>query len=249
MLPYLHCPYITLPYLSCGPLDLVLTILPSACMAVPFPPPSSHVAPPPPLHYCPFFVYCVLMHSWCIKDLPDPSTCGLLLGLQLASVAASVVCAIPMNLVLLSGYDLGFPLKVITVMKANWSSHIPLNALSTASLLAVALSLKDDSYQNISVGDGGNIKLIAPKLNEKEELLMTPQNWLHAHPCLVACIRQFLPGPADAVTDMWVAHFNLIYNRVDFFSKFNLYLVYDICLRHHYVYDMSFTPSTWQRDV
>ena len=134
-------------------------------------------------------------------------------------------------------------------MKANWSTHIPLNALSTAALLAVASSSKDDSYQNVAISDGGGLKLVAPKLNEKEEILMSAQDWLHAHPRLVTCIRQFLPGSADEVADMWAAHFDLIYNRINFFLKFHLYLAYDIRLRRRYVYDTSFNPATWQTAV
>lgn len=88
-------------------------------------------------------------------------------------MAASVVRAIPSNPTLLSGHDLGFLSKVITIMKANWSTHIPLNALSTPSLLTITMTSKDDLFQNILVGDGGFLKLSAPKLNEKEELSMT----------------------------------------------------------------------------
>ena len=134
-------------------------------------------------------------------------------------------------------------------MKGNWASHIPLNALSTTSLLAVASSSKDDSYQNVAILDGGSLKLVPPKLNEKDEILMTSQDWLHAHPHLVSCICQFLPGPANDVADMWACHFNLIYNRVDFFLKFHLYLAYDIRLHRRYVYDTSFNPASWQSAV
>lgn len=134
-------------------------------------------------------------------------------------------------------------------MKANWSTHIPLNTLSTTTLLAVASSSKDDSYQNVSISDSGGLKLVAPKLNEKEEVLMSPQDWLHAHPRLIACIRQFLPGSVNEVADMWASHFNLIYNRVNFFLKFHLYLVYNIRLHRRYVYDTSFNPATWQSAV
>ena len=77
-------------------------------------------------------------------------------------------------------------------MKGNWASHIPLIALSTTSLLAVASSSKDHSYQNVAILDDGSLKLVPSKLNEKDEILMTSQDWLHAHPCLVSCIRQFL---------------------------------------------------------
>ena len=78
---------------------------------------------------------------------------------------------------------------------------------------------------------------------------MSAQDWLHAHPRLVSCIRQFLPGPANEVADMWATHFNSIYTRVDFFAKFHLYLAYDIRLRRCYVYDVSFNPATWQSAV
>ena len=135
------------------------------------------------------------------------------------------------------------------IMKGNWASHIPLNALSTTSLLAVASSSKDDSYQNVTILDGGSLKLVSPKLNKKDEILMTSQDWLHAHLRFVSCIRQFLPGPANDVADMWACHFNLIYNRVDFFLKFHLYLAYDIRLCRHYVYDTSFNPASWQSVV
>lgn len=161
----------------------------------------------------------------------------------------SVICAVPSNLVLLSDHDLGFPSKVITIMKANWSTHISLNTLSTPTLLAITSSLKDDSYHNLSIGDGSGLNLLAPKLNEKEESLITAQDWLHVHPCLVTCIFQFLPGPADQVANMWASNFNRIYNQVGFFLEFHLYLIYDIRLHRHYGYNTSFNLSIWQSGV
>ena len=90
-------------------------------------------------------------------------------------------------------------------MKSNWASHIPLNILSTTLLLVVASSSKDNSYQNVTILDGGSLKLVPPKLNEKDKILMTSQNWLHAHPHLVSCIHQFLPSSANDVVERYTA--------------------------------------------
>jgi hypothetical protein len=99
------------------------------------------------------------------KDLPDPNARSLLPGFHLPMIASSVVRAVPSTPVLLDGHDLGFPTKVISIMKANWSTHIPLNALSTHALLASASSSKDNAYQNIAIGEGG-LRIVPPKLNE-----------------------------------------------------------------------------------
>ena len=59
----------------------------------------------------------------------------------------------------------------------------------------------------------------------------------------------YVPGPTNDVADMWACHFNLIYDRVNFFLKFHLYLAYDIRLRRRYVYNTSFNPASWQSAV
>ena len=144
------------------------------------------------------------------KDLPDPNARSLMPGFHLAPTTSAVVWVVPACPVLLDGHDLGFPTKVISVMKANWSTHIPLNALSTHALLASASSSKDDAYQNVAIGDGG-LRIIPPKLNEKDKPSMSVHEWLHAHPRLVACIRKYLPHYGNEVADMWEKHFAAIF--------------------------------------
>ena len=180
-----------------------------------------------------------------LQDLPDPNAQSLMPGFHLASATSAVVRAVPASPVLLDGHDLGFPTKVISVMKANWSTHIPLNALSTHALLASASSSKDDAYQNIAIGDGG-LRIIPPKLNEKDEPSMSVHEWLHAHPRLVACIRKYLPHYGDEVANMWEKHFAAIFAWIDFFENFALYLQYDIFIRCQYVSNTSFNPAEWQ---
>lgn len=169
-------------------------------------------------------------------------------GFHLASTTSAVVRAVPVSPVLLDSHDLGFPTKMISVMKANWSMHIPLNALSTHALLASASSSKDVAYQNVAIGDGG-LRIIPPKLNEKDEPFMSVHEWLHAHPRLIACIHKYLPYYGDEVANMWEKHFAAIFSRIDFFENFALYLQYDIFIRRQYVSNTSFNLAEWQTKV
>ncbi|KAG8220710.1 hypothetical protein J3R82DRAFT_3033 [Butyriboletus roseoflavus] len=165
-------------------------------------------------------------------------------GCDLLPNAPLVVRSIPSNPVLLDGHDLGFPTTVISVMQANWSTHIPLNVLTTHALLASA----DDAYQNVVIGEGG-WRILPPKLNEKDEPLMTYQEWFHVHPRLATCIRKYLPRYGDEVADMWEKHFAVIFSRIDFFENFHLYLQYDILIRRRYVSDTSLNPAIWHSKV
>ena len=238
----LHCltsPYLTLPHLT-PPLSYLT--LPLCC----FPISQSTCHCSCPLAPC---LYALSSHCIYLPNLPDPSVRTLLPSFQLVSSASTSIHSIPTNLVLLNSHNLGLPSKVITIMKGNWATYILLNALSTTSLLSIASSSKDKTFQNLSVSDSRSLKLSAPKLNKRDEPLMSAHDWLHTHSCLILCICKFLPGPADQIVDMWAAHFDLVYNRVDFFLKFPLYLTYDIHLHKHYIYDTSFDPSTWQSGV
>ncbi|KIK74027.1 hypothetical protein PAXRUDRAFT_176885, partial [Paxillus rubicundulus Ve08.2h10] len=72
------------------------------------------------------------------KNLPDPNAHMLLPSFQLAT--SSVVHSVPSQPELLDGHTLALPSQVINVMKANWTIHIPLAALSTCSLTSLSQS-------------------------------------------------------------------------------------------------------------
>ncbi|KAF9219393.1 hypothetical protein BS17DRAFT_821765 [Gyrodon lividus] len=71
-------------------------------------------------------------------DLPNPSVRTILLGIldNLVSLLGA-------------GHDLELPHHVITIMKANWSIHIPILALTTHSLASTSLTAKEEAGQAV----------------------------------------------------------------------------------------------------
>ncbi|KAF9224481.1 hypothetical protein BS17DRAFT_879930, partial [Gyrodon lividus] len=185
-----------------------------------------------------------------ILNLPDPNACLLLPGFQLATNSSSVVRLVPVQPEVLDGHKLALPARVVNVMKANWNVHIPLTALSTRSLTSLTLSAHEESGQALSVKDGV-ISLSSSCLSAKDEGSLTSQEWLHAFPHLIECIRHFLPSPARSeIADLWQQHYNTIALCPDLWDLFHIYLCYDICLRVHFVDPSnSLNPSIWQEVV
>ncbi|KAF9226996.1 hypothetical protein BS17DRAFT_813936 [Gyrodon lividus] len=235
--------------------------LPSS-LPSPFPLPSSTLtllSPYPPL---PFFTIIspsftlvfssltllnpFITHLRFLSDLPNPSVHTLLPGFHLVPTASSSVCSLPRELAILDGYDLELPHRVVAIMKANWSTHIPLTALTTCSLASTSLAAKDEAGQALAVRDGV-LSLSSPKISAKDKGSLSPQDWIHAFPRLVSCIRKYLPSPScSAIADAWQSHFNGILHCSDFWDLFHLYLCYDIRLRLHFVNaDNVIDPSIW----
>ncbi|KIJ58035.1 hypothetical protein HYDPIDRAFT_34562 [Hydnomerulius pinastri MD-312] len=182
-------------------------------------------------------------------DLPDPNARTLLPGIQLVS-STSTVRSLPSALVQLDGLDLPLPVKVIGIVKANWNVHVPLTAITTKALTSASLASKEDSGQSLSIRDGV-LSMASTRISARDEGSLSPQDWIHAFPRLIECIRRYLLSPArNAIADAWLKHYNTILQRPDFWDLFPLLLCYDIRLRVHFVdVNNQIDPSVWQEGV
>ncbi|KAF9222886.1 hypothetical protein BS17DRAFT_707685, partial [Gyrodon lividus] len=161
-------------------------------------------------------------------------------------MASSSVCSLPREPAILDGHDLELPHRVVAIMKANWSTHIPLTALTAHSLASTSLAAKDEAGQALAARDGV-LSLSSSKISAKDKGSLSPQDWIHAFSRLVSCIRKYLPSPScSAIADAWQSHFDGILRCSDFWDLFHLYLCYDIHLRLHFVNaDNVIDPSVW----
>ncbi|KAF9229769.1 hypothetical protein BS17DRAFT_38953 [Gyrodon lividus] len=144
-------------------------------------------------------------------------------GFQLVSMASLMVWSLPREPAILDGHDLELPHHVVAIMKANWSTHVPLMALTTRSLASTSLAAKEEAGQALVVRDG--ILSLSSKISAKDKGSLSPQDWIHTFPRLVSCIHKHFPFPfCSAIVDVWQSHFKDILCCPDFWDLFHLYL-------------------------
>ncbi|KAG6373135.1 hypothetical protein JVT61DRAFT_6743 [Boletus reticuloceps] len=76
-------------------------------------------------------------HTLIPLDLPNPDQRALLPAFSTAP-STSAPRSLPMNPVILDGFDLPCPAKVISALKNNWTVHVPITALTTRTIAATS---------------------------------------------------------------------------------------------------------------
>ncbi|KAF8141794.1 hypothetical protein EV363DRAFT_1110805, partial [Boletus edulis] len=168
---------------------------------------------------------------------PDPSSAS-------ASSATIFSRPFPTSAVQLSSHEFLLPHKVVEVMQGGWRTHIPLTAFVSKTLL-----VPPDRY--FSSSKGSRTLSSASILEDREELLMPPQDWCQAWPRLVEAVSTFLPSAHRVdISHLWKTHFKRIWHRDDFSNNFPLLLQYDICVRKAYCNaNLNFDPASWHQGV
>ncbi|KAG6372087.1 hypothetical protein JVT61DRAFT_8800 [Boletus reticuloceps] len=184
-------------------------------------------------------------------DLPDPNQRSLLPAFthQVGPPSSSHPRSLPDKPVILDGFDLPIPAKVISALKSNWTVHIPITALTTRSIASTTWSSREDGQALLF--KEGHLTVSSAKFSSKDESSICAQDWVHAYPCLIDAIRRYLPGPnAGDIADAWESHYTRLIRRTDFWDLFHVVLCYDIRLRIHYIDPKSgINPSFWQEEI
>ncbi|KAG6376962.1 hypothetical protein JVT61DRAFT_998 [Boletus reticuloceps] len=175
-------------------------------------------------------------HTPTLLDLPDPNQRSLLPAFSIpSSASASTPRSLPTNPVILDGFDLPCPAKVISALKNNWTVHIPITALTTRTIATASFAAREDVGHALLFKEG-QLTVSSSKFSSKDEGSITAQEWFHTFPRLTNAIRHYLPGDqAGQIADAWEAHFNRLVRRADFWEMFHIVLCYDIRLRIHFV--------------
>ncbi|KAG6374181.1 hypothetical protein JVT61DRAFT_4834 [Boletus reticuloceps] len=215
-----------------------------------------HPLYPPSLYLTTVHPYDVYIPSslpatYLTADLPNLNQRTLLPTFSIpSSASASTPRSLPTNPVILDGFDLPCPAKVISALKNNWTVHIPITALTMRTIATASFTAQEDVGHALLFKEG-QLTVSSSKFSSKDEGSITAQEWFHAFPRLTNAIRRYLPGDqAGQIADAWEAHFNRLVRRADFWEMFHIVLCYDIRLRIHFVNPKcGIDPSVWQEDV
>ena len=172
------------------------------------------VVPPLPLHNAYILLSLTATPSLFMADLPDLNQWTLLPAFP--SSSTTLPCVLPENPILLDGFDLPTPAKVISALKGNWSVHIPITALTTCTIASASFASREDSSLALFFKEG-QLTVSTSKFSAKDENSISAQEWIHAFPCLVEAIQCYLPGDqANHIADAWAVHYNCLVRHTDF---------------------------------
>lgn len=152
------------------------------------------------------------------------------------------------------------PMKIILALEQGMPQFIPLSLLTARACRdALRTSSLDRSAKHALQLEGNAITVKAATFDASKESSLTPLDWLDASGRFVELIRRHLtvgdntePGGPDAqaMATMWDTHFRRIQRRPNFSERFEVYLEYDIQVRHAYIHrPNTFLPSMWHEPL
>lgn len=188
---------------------------------------------------------------------PITSSSGIAPSTSLAT--RPLLAAPPAAMTELDPNIMPIPLRVQRIFNAGWSAYVPLDTLTTAACHRALTATNRQGDSSLSLSSAGEIQVSNSRFDQSKERLLTAFEFMQASSTLVWVIRNCLKagpegqigGPtAHAIADCFQIHYERIQRRQDFGENFQVYLAYDIFLRHAYLQSQgNLRMDVWHRLV
>jgi hypothetical protein len=151
------------------------------------------------------------------------------------------------------------PARIIHILCAGWTDHIPLDTITNCACRLEASSTTCNTDNGLTMGSDGCIVTKASPIDHSKEDRIEISDWYQASHNLVFAIANFLwafddpaPGRPNVrkISTIFNHHFFLLQGRTDFKTLFPVYQEYDITVRRKYLHSSScFNLSVFQHNL
>lgn len=151
------------------------------------------------------------------------------------------------------------PARIIRILRAGWTDHIPLDAITNRACRLATFQLTRNTEHGLTMGSDGRIISKASPIDHSKEDKIDVSDWYQASRNLISAIANHLWASGDSaagganarrIAEIFSRHFLTLQGRTDFEESFAVYREYDINIRRRYLHQSAlFSPAVFQQKL